>query len=213
MICQSNNSCGIMPAADQGSWVLSAPAEKVEPSILRGPNGVQPGQPSNLPKNRLDGQNPRGYWLRQPPNLANLSAHRCAPAHARIRVRRSSYGFSVLQQNQQTGWEGREVGKPLLHKGFRRPTCFPTFSRLGYFSSTEVVEMSKGSLRGEMPTVTSIIDGFRDAFGKVYIDSIIRAGMRGQPVFYASENGHTIGTPLPPAAQAIEQTETHRERH
>ncbi len=73
--------------------------------------------------------------------------------------------------------------------------------------------MSKGSLREEMPTVTTIIDGFREVFGKVYIDNIIRAGMRGQPVFYASENGHTIGTPLPPAAQVIEQAETHRERH
>lgn len=76
--------------------------------------------------------------------------------------------------------------------------------------------MSKHSLREEMPAVTRIIDGFRAAFGKAYIDGIIRAGMRGQPVFWASENGHTIGTPLPPAAVADSvdpSTENNRERH
>jgi hypothetical protein len=197
MICQSNNSCGVMPMVDQGSWVLSAPAEKVALSVFRCSNGAQLAQPPNLRKIRLDGQNACRYWLRQPPNLANQHAHVHPPAHARIRVRQS---LTTLQSNQQTGWKGREVGKPLLHKGFSRPTCFPTFSRLGYFTEAEVVKMSTPNLREDMPTVTSIIDDFRDVFGTAYINSIIRAGMHGRPVFYASENGHTIGTPIPPGA-------------
>ncbi len=57
--------------------------------------------------------------------------------------------------------------------------------------------MSKGELRDRMPTVTAIIDGFREVFGKDYIDGIIRAGIKGKPVFFASENGHTVGTPVP----------------
>ena len=54
--------------------------------------------------------------------------------------------------------------------------------------------MSKGSMREQMPTVASFIDGMREAFGKEHIDRQMRAGMNGQPVFYASENGHTVGT-------------------
>lgn len=73
--------------------------------------------------------------------------------------------------------------------------------------------MSKPSLREEMPTIARIIDDFRAVFGKAYIDSIIRAGMNGQPVFYASENGHSIGTPIPPGALPAVHQETRRERH
>lgn len=80
--------------------------------------------------------------------------------------------------------------------------------------------MSEGSLRDVMPQTAALIDGFRSAFGKEYIDKIIRAGMRGEPVFWASENGHTIGTPTPPGAPPIDPNdpaviaaETNRERH
>ena len=45
-----------------------------------------------------------------------------------------------------------------------------------------------------MPQCAAFIDKLRDAFGKEHIDGQIRAGMRGEPVFYASENGHTLGT-------------------
>ncbi len=55
----------------------------------------------------------------------------------------------------------------------------------------------KGSMRDVMPGTTAWIDEFRAVFGKEYIDSIIRRGMRGEPVFSASEAGHTIGTPAP----------------
>lgn len=56
--------------------------------------------------------------------------------------------------------------------------------------------MSKGRLREEMPEVAAWVDDLRKAFGEEYINKIIAAGMRGEPVFSASENGHTIGTPV-----------------
>ncbi len=55
-----------------------------------------------------------------------------------------------------------------------------------------------------MPGTTAWIDEFRAVFGKEYIDSIIRRGMRGEPVFSASEAGHTIGTPVPPGAPPLQ---------
>lgn len=80
--------------------------------------------------------------------------------------------------------------------------------------------MSNGSLREQMPTVAAIIDEFRAVFGKDSIDKVIRAGMKGQPVFYASENGHTIGTPIPLGAPGVDlhspaviAAESHRERY
>ncbi|NHZ84184.1 hypothetical protein F2P44_33800 [Massilia sp. CCM 8695] len=57
--------------------------------------------------------------------------------------------------------------------------------------------MAKGSMREQMPMVAEFIDDLRSAFGADYIDSILREGMRGKPVFYATENGHTVGTPVP----------------
>ena len=45
-----------------------------------------------------------------------------------------------------------------------------------------------------MPVVTDWVDRMRQAFGKEHIDGQIRAGVKGKPVFYASENGHTVGT-------------------
>ncbi|WP_052451984.1 hypothetical protein [Noviherbaspirillum autotrophicum] len=45
-----------------------------------------------------------------------------------------------------------------------------------------------------MPTVTAFIDDLREAFGKEMIDGQIRRGIRGEPVFYACENGVEIGT-------------------
>jgi len=53
---------------------------------------------------------------------------------------------------------------------------------------------SKPSLRTEMPGVTAFIDSLREAFGKESIDGQIRKGMKGEPTFWASENGHEIGT-------------------
>ena len=55
-------------------------------------------------------------------------------------------------------------------------------------------------LRQKMPTVAAFIDDLRAAFGEEIIHNIIRAGLQGQLVFHASENGHQIGTPLPSVA-------------
>lgn len=56
--------------------------------------------------------------------------------------------------------------------------------------------MSKPNMREQMPNVAAFIDQMRDAFGKEHIDQQIRKGMRGEPVFFARENGHQIGTPV-----------------
>lgn len=56
-------------------------------------------------------------------------------------------------------------------------------------------------LRLQMPKTAEFIDEMRAAFGKDVIDSIIRAGMDGQPVFHATENGHEIGTVVPYCAE------------
>lgn len=54
--------------------------------------------------------------------------------------------------------------------------------------------MSKGNLRDAMPVVTALIDDLRKTFGVAGIDGQIRRGMKGEPRFWASENGHEIGT-------------------
>lgn len=47
-----------------------------------------------------------------------------------------------------------------------------------------------------MPTVAAWIDDLRSAFGAEHINKIIAGGMRGEPVFSATENGHSVGTPV-----------------
>ena len=60
--------------------------------------------------------------------------------------------------------------------------------------------MSKpANLRAEMPKVTAWIDELRDVFGADGINAQIRKGMQGLPgFFHARENGHEVGTPMPP---------------
>lgn len=48
-----------------------------------------------------------------------------------------------------------------------------------------------------MPTIAALIDDLRAAFGPETINEAIKAGIDGQPVFHARENGYQIGTPLP----------------
>ena len=52
-------------------------------------------------------------------------------------------------------------------------------------------------LRQSMPDTAAFIDAFRDAFGPDMINAAIKAGLDGQPTFYAKENGHEIGTRAP----------------
>lgn len=70
--------------------------------------------------------------------------------------------------------------------------------------------MTKGSLREQMPTVAAFIDELRAAFGAESIDRQIRKGMRGEPVFYASENGHTVGTSSPPGWRVLKDERGNR---
>ena len=57
--------------------------------------------------------------------------------------------------------------------------------------------MSK-PLRQTMPTVAGWIDELREAFGPDQINAAIRAGLDGQPTFYARENGQEVGTRFVP---------------
>ena len=50
------------------------------------------------------------------------------------------------------------------------------------------------NLRLEMPKTAEIIDELRKVFGVEAINAQIKAGMNGIDVFYASENGHEVGT-------------------
>jgi hypothetical protein len=63
--------------------------------------------------------------------------------------------------------------------------------------------MKKQSMRETMPGVTAFIDGMRAAFGREMIDGQIRRGMNGEPTFFASENGHQVGTRLLVADSAV----------
>src|SRR4051812_18671013 len=62
-----------------------------------------------------------------------------------------------------------------------------------------------GDLRAAMPEVTAWIDDMRAAFGATVVNGQIRKGIAGEPVFFASENGQTVGTqrPWPPAAGEV----------
>ncbi|MET3135283.1 hypothetical protein AAKU55_005591 [Oxalobacteraceae bacterium GrIS 1.11] len=59
------------------------------------------------------------------------------------------------------------------------------------------MKQNKPDMRIEMPQTAAFIDNLREAFGTEFINGRIRAGMRGEAVFYATENGHSVGTPVP----------------
>ena len=63
--------------------------------------------------------------------------------------------------------------------------------------------MSK--LRVEMPTVAAWVDEFREAFGADMVNQQIRRSMKGEQTFFATENGHTVGTVMdePDAAKVF----------
>ena len=53
--------------------------------------------------------------------------------------------------------------------------------------------MSK-PLRLAMPHTAGFVNALREAFGASQIDQAIRAGIEGQPTFWACENGREIGS-------------------
>jgi len=64
-------------------------------------------------------------------------------------------------------------------------------------------------LRHSMPETAAFIDAMRDAFGAEMINAAIKAGIDGQPTFWASENGQEIGTRAPySAGKAIKLSDT-----
>jgi hypothetical protein len=54
--------------------------------------------------------------------------------------------------------------------------------------------MKPGSLRETMPDTAAFIDEMREVFGAAEINASIRAGLDGQPTFWACENDVEIGT-------------------
>lgn len=50
------------------------------------------------------------------------------------------------------------------------------------------------SLRTQMPVVSAFVDECRAAFGVDAVNTQIRRGMQGEQTFYATENGHQVGT-------------------
>jgi hypothetical protein len=50
------------------------------------------------------------------------------------------------------------------------------------------------SLRDQMPVTAAFIDQMRTMFGQESVDAQIRAGLRGEPMFWAREGGVEIGT-------------------
>lgn len=56
--------------------------------------------------------------------------------------------------------------------------------------------MKKKPLRDEMPNTAWFIDLAREIFGTEAVNRQIRRGLNGEPVFWASENGKEIGTPV-----------------
>lgn len=65
---------------------------------------------------------------------------------------------------------------------------------LGRSVAVERLLVSRKSLREAMPTTAAFIDAMRDTFGADMINAAIRAGLDGQPTFWARENGHEVGT-------------------
>ncbi len=51
-----------------------------------------------------------------------------------------------------------------------------------------------GNMRDAMPLCAAFIDAMREVFGEEEINAQIRFGMQGAQTFYASENGHEVGT-------------------
>jgi hypothetical protein len=54
--------------------------------------------------------------------------------------------------------------------------------------------MKQREMKEKMPQVAALIEDLVNAFGKESIHGQIRKGLAGEPTFWASENGHEIGT-------------------
>ena len=61
-----------------------------------------------------------------------------------------------------------------------------------------------------MPETAAFIDAMREAFGAENINPSIKAGLNGQPTFWAKENGQEIGTRAPHSPErTVSLADTH----
>lgn len=61
-----------------------------------------------------------------------------------------------------------------------------------------------GGMRDRMPRTARWIDERRAEFGREWVDDCIRRSMKGAPdLFYAIEDGHTLGTPFTGAVDPV----------
>lgn len=60
----------------------------------------------------------------------------------------------------------------------------------------------RGRLAESMPVISAWVADMRKAFGDAQMDDVIVRGRQGEPVFFASENGHSFGTKIPSASNA-----------
>jgi hypothetical protein len=85
--------------------------------------------------------------------------------------------------------EQRSNGKASRRSGFgTQPGTFALNPERRHMTTQK-----PGNLRAEMPLVSAFIDDMRAAFGAEMVNTAIRAGLDGQPTFWASENGRTVG--------------------
>jgi len=64
-----------------------------------------------------------------------------------------------------------------------------------------------------MPEMAAFIADLKAAFGEWEIDEAIRRGKAGESTFYASENGHAVGTASPAPTNAWRVDHSVRDRH
>lgn len=57
--------------------------------------------------------------------------------------------------------------------------------------------MKQKELRQKMPEIADWLDAMVEVFGKESVHGQVRRGLAGEPMFYAEENGHTVGTRIP----------------
>lgn len=72
--------------------------------------------------------------------------------------------------------------------------CVSVHSIQNLSLSLSAIPFMSKTLREEMPGVSYFIDAMRELLGKEFVNDQIRRGMQGEPTFFASENGHAIGT-------------------
>lgn len=64
-----------------------------------------------------------------------------------------------------------------------------------------------------MPEIAAFVAEMKAAFGEGEIDDAIHRGKAGEPMFYACENGHAIGTALPAGTNVWRVGRAVRDRH